>query len=229
MNTVYNISDLDIPDIINNVIMLNDCPVSIFVNELVEDNNSFHIRNIWGNNMFYHNLNYSSQELEDIDIRFIDEFIHPEDRIIVYDTLDSLKKYIFNTIFFGILRIKTKDESYNWFHIITWKLKEDKDSPNILTLGLGFKLSKSIFSENQIFDFAKQLIQHKSTIELKSITKREKQVLKFIAKGLTNYEIGKTLNISNKTAETHRKNIQRKLNLHNTAALVNYATENGLN
>ncbi|MEW6732631.1 MAG: response regulator transcription factor [Acidobacteriota bacterium] len=58
------------------------------------------------------------------------------------------------------------------------------------------------------------------------LTKRELQVLRLIAEGLTNKGVAGELSISVKTAENHRKNLMNKLNLHNTASLVRYAIDN---
>jgi len=55
------------------------------------------------------------------------------------------------------------------------------------------------------------------------ITRREKEVLELIAKGLTNPEIAEKLFVSITTIETHRKNLLHKLNANNTASLVRQA------
>jgi DNA-binding NarL/FixJ family response regulator len=60
------------------------------------------------------------------------------------------------------------------------------------------------------------------------LTKRERGILKLIGEGYKNKEIAEYLYISEKTVETHRANIMRKLDLHNTAALVAFAMEKGL-
>lgn len=60
------------------------------------------------------------------------------------------------------------------------------------------------------------------------ITPREQSVLKLIVEGFTNKEIAETLFISEKTADTHRKNMLAKLSQPNTAALVKFAIENRL-
>jgi DNA-binding NarL/FixJ family response regulator len=60
------------------------------------------------------------------------------------------------------------------------------------------------------------------------LTRREREVLKLIASGLTNRQIAEKLFISVKTVETHRARILQSLDLHNTADLVRYAIENGL-
>lgn len=60
------------------------------------------------------------------------------------------------------------------------------------------------------------------------ITKREKEVLKLIADGLTNPEIAEKLFVSPSTVDSHRKSLLAKFHLKNTAALVRVALENKL-
>lgn len=60
------------------------------------------------------------------------------------------------------------------------------------------------------------------------LTKREKEILKLIADGMTNSQIAEKLFVSQSTVDTHRKNMLTKLNVNNTAALVRFAVENGL-
>jgi len=75
-------------------------------------------------------------------------------------------------------------------------------------------------------------LEGKKTIKTHSpwetLTKRERGILKLIAEGYKNKEIADYLYISQKTVETHRANLMRKLDLHNTAALVAFAMEKGL-
>ncbi len=60
------------------------------------------------------------------------------------------------------------------------------------------------------------------------LSKREKQILKMIARGSTSKEIGSELFISWKTVEKHRRNIMNKLKIHNIAGLTRYAFDNHL-
>ncbi len=60
------------------------------------------------------------------------------------------------------------------------------------------------------------------------LTPRERQVLQLVAEGKTTKESAQLLNISPKTAETHRARIMEKLNIHETAGLVRYAIRRGL-
>jgi len=60
------------------------------------------------------------------------------------------------------------------------------------------------------------------------LTDRELQVLKLVARGMTNQQIGDRMNISPRTVDTHRRHIMEKLDLHNAAALSHYASKKGL-
>lgn len=58
-----------------------------------------------------------------------------------------------------------------------------------------------------------------------TLSERELEILKCIAKGLTNLEIADTLYIGRSTVETHRKNMIRKLGLSGYNELMKYAIE----
>jgi DNA-binding NarL/FixJ family response regulator len=58
------------------------------------------------------------------------------------------------------------------------------------------------------------------------LTSREREILQLLSEGKSSKEVGSTLEISTKTAETHRAHIMRKLGLHNVADLVRYAVRN---
>jgi DNA-binding NarL/FixJ family response regulator len=60
------------------------------------------------------------------------------------------------------------------------------------------------------------------------LTKRELEVLRFIALGLTNREIAEKLFLSFRTVNTHRANIMQKLDIHDTAGLVRHAIATGV-
>jgi DNA-binding NarL/FixJ family response regulator len=55
------------------------------------------------------------------------------------------------------------------------------------------------------------------------LTKREREVLQYIADGFNNLQIAEKLFISARTVETHRTNIMQKLDIHDAANLVRFA------
>lgn len=60
------------------------------------------------------------------------------------------------------------------------------------------------------------------------LTRREVEIIKMVGSELTSKEIGHQLSISEFTVNTHRKNILRKLELRNTAGLLNFAKQHGI-
>ena len=60
------------------------------------------------------------------------------------------------------------------------------------------------------------------------LTPREREVVQLLAEGKTTKEVAVQLGMSVKTAETHRSNIMRKLDIHSVAQLVVYAIRNNI-
>jgi DNA-binding NarL/FixJ family response regulator len=67
-----------------------------------------------------------------------------------------------------------------------------------------------------------------STGPSEPLTLREREVLKLIAEAYTNKAIGATLHLSEKTVESHRANLMRKLEMRDRVELVRYAIRRGL-
>ncbi len=60
------------------------------------------------------------------------------------------------------------------------------------------------------------------------LTEREREILTLIARGKSNKEVDEELYISNRTVDTHRTNMMKKLDVHNLAGLIRIAFERGL-
>jgi len=60
------------------------------------------------------------------------------------------------------------------------------------------------------------------------LTPREREIVLLLAEGKSSKEVAVALGVSVKTAETHRSNIMRKLELHSVSELVLYAIRNNI-
>jgi DNA-binding NarL/FixJ family response regulator len=69
---------------------------------------------------------------------------------------------------------------------------------------------------------------NRRSAEKDTLTRREKQVIQLLAEGKSTKEVASMLNLSVKTAETHRSNIMGKLGLHSVSELVLYAVRNSI-
>ncbi len=83
-------------------------------------------------------------------------------------------------------------------------------------------VKQSLNNSVQASDESNELVQ------LSGLTEREIEILKCLAEGKTNKEVGETLFISHRTVDTHRTNLMKKLKVNNVAGLIRFAFKNGL-
>ena len=62
-----------------------------------------------------------------------------------------------------------------------------------------------------------------------SLTSREREVLHFVAEGLTNKEIATRLGIDSRTADSDRSSLMQKLDLRTEADLIRFGLRLGIN
>jgi two-component system nitrate/nitrite response regulator NarL len=72
------------------------------------------------------------------------------------------------------------------------------------------------------------LMERSSADEGDPLTPRERDTLGLIVAGRSNKEIAEALGITPATAETHRKNLKKKLGIATTAGLIRYALDHGI-
>lgn len=109
-------------------------------------------------------------------------------------------------------------------------LKEEAFDQLVLAVKILLK-GKNYYSPVVSTFMAESYVRSQDQAETSSIeilTKREQEILKFVAAGMANKNIASQLNLSVRTIETHRANLTKKLGLKNTAALVKYAMNHGL-
>lgn len=84
---------------------------------------------------------------------------------------------------------------------------------------------KRVMNGKSYFDHLKSFTSEKEDIIQFKLTKREIDIIKCLADGLSSPEMAEKLFISEHTVRTHRKNILKKTGLASTSQVVRYATE----
>jgi DNA-binding NarL/FixJ family response regulator len=110
-----------------------------------------------------------------------------------------------------------------------WVFKSD-EADELMKAVESLERHKSAFSSrvsNQILDGYLQAHHVRPTgLKTQKLSPREREVVQLLSEGKTTKEVATMLNVSVKTAETHRSNILLKLKIHSIAELVLYAVRN---
>jgi len=77
-------------------------------------------------------------------------------------------------------------------------------------------------------DYVREMKKRSTEDSYELLTSREREILHMLAEGKSNKDIATLLNLSLYTVETHRRNLQDKLNLHSIAELILYAVRKGI-
>jgi DNA-binding NarL/FixJ family response regulator len=77
-------------------------------------------------------------------------------------------------------------------------------------------------------DYVREIRARGSEDSYELLTPREREILQLLAEGKSNKDIAGMLNLSLYTVETHRRNLQDKLNVHSFAELILYAVRKGV-
>jgi two-component system, NarL family, nitrate/nitrite response regulator NarL len=137
-----------------------------------------------------------------------------------------------NYKFIRILMLSMSDDGGIINELLLKELIDGYALKNISKQELVLAIKKVAKGENYFSDEAlanmvadSNRIKHNETI---NITPREIDIIKCIEKELHNKEIAELLFISERTVETHRKNILRKTKTNNAVGLIKYAKEHKL-
>jgi len=85
-----------------------------------------------------------------------------------------------------------------------------------------------IASGKSYYDMIKEFNHVENEFKSYKLSKREVEVIKELANGLSTSQIAEKMFLSQHTVKTHRKNILKKLNLHNSNELIQYSINNGI-
>lgn len=162
-------------------------------------------------------LDISMPKLNGIEATKIIKQRHPEVKVLIL-TIHENEEYIYEMIRAGangyVLKDAEKQEIFT--AVRTVASAEPFFSPGI---------SKLIIEK--FVKRAKEPLPQRGA-EHQKLTRREQEVLRLIAQGLTGREIAEKLYLSTSTVNTHRANLMQKLDIHDTAGLVRFAIQQGM-
>ncbi len=139
---------------------------------------------------------------------------YPSIKILVL-TMHNDEPYIFKMISLGIHGYILKDTTHAELIIALKTVHEGKKfySNEVSSMMLNRLLRKNETTKKE---------------EVLELTTKELEILTLVVQGLTSSEIAEMLLTSNRTVETQRRSVMKKIGVRNTAELVSYAIKNNL-
>ena len=102
------------------------------------------------------------------------------------------------------------------------------EAPEVVVEAIRTVMQGGVWFSKPIVEKLSRLASGKALLDEKSaLTKRELEVLKLVAEGYTNIQIGETLSISERTVRFHMEKILAKLGVSNRTQTVAVATQRG--
>ncbi len=211
----------EIHEIIESIHTMEDSfPGAIIVHDLTKQLPIYISR--WG--LDY--LGVTIQELHDYGPEYHSFFFNPDDvkdynpRII--DLFERKVSDDFITFFQQVRKSPRHD--YVWFLSATKILYRNADDIPLFSIVTSIPVDTKHYITNKV----QRLLEENSFLKknyllFNSLTKREKEILQFMALGNSSEDIAGKLFISAKTINTHRRNIQAKLSIDNNYDIVRFA------
>lgn len=152
---------------------------------------------------------------------------HPEDRNIIAEMNAFFVKKK-RGVFTSIYRIRKSKGEFAWVFTNAKLFSKAGGDESNKVIGVTVDFSVDLSYDKNIKSALKEKLKTCNNPQIKKVSKRELQIIRFFANGFKSKEIASELDISFHTVNNHRKNILRKLQLRNLASLVNFAVDNGL-
>lgn len=207
--------------------IVDNAPIFLSINQFDNPNDPETNHNAWMNRYGEEFIGYNHREIEELGLRFFLETMHPDDLDIISNAILKFGEHD-HKVFGGLVRLKPKNsDDYFWCigSVIVLEMKDGKPWRYLVTAQ---NIDHMKDTQNQIIALTRENLRLRNAIKIKTLTRREVQVVQLITGSKTDREIAAGLNISIKTAKTHRHNILSKLGLKNAASVVRFALENGL-
>jgi PAS domain S-box-containing protein len=209
--------------------LLDNAPGLIYVNEIGKIGDETAMRNVYLNKYAIEITGYTREEADSLGSEYFRKVLHPDDYEVISQSINHLMKIDTDIVYGGAYKFKPKGKDYIWMLARTRVFKRNADGTPSQFLNSAIQLDQEFHAHNQIFALLKENKRLLNENTILKLTRRERDVLQLLAAGDCAKKIAQKLNISESTVITHRKNMLKKLKMHNTATLVNFAVENGLN
>ena len=200
--------------------MENDIPGVIIVHNLPADSI------VYLSERGRQNLNVSLEEVRLPHFDYHQRFFNPDDiPNYVPKILGMLQRNRVDEIVTYFQQVRPSEtEPFHWYASSSKILLQDKEGKPLLGITIAIPIDEEHFFTPKIERLAQEnTFLRENHHEFASLSRREKEILRCLAKGLNSQEIAAELFISEATVKTHRRNIRTKLQADSTLDLMKFA------
>ncbi len=193
-------------------------PIGSFIN----DANSQ--QTIWINQRAADIMGFSKDRRTHINYELGSQYCHPNDLEVLQIAMNKI--HTSDEVVESMIQVQHENGNWKWLHIYLKVFKRNADGTPYLISGVLIDITHPSTQEPRLKDLLSDNQKHRQHHSINKLSKREKEVMQHIIKGLTDNKIAETLFLAIHTVRTHRKNIYRKLEVSSVAALVKLAMTN---
>ena len=171
-------------------------------------------------------LGVAMEELRAMGPEYHARFFNPEDaKVYVPKIMGLLERNNDEEVISCFQQVRhAENGEWKWYLSCTKIFMRDEKGHPLLTI----TTANLVDAQHHIAAKAGRLLEENNFLRANyhvfdSLTAREKEILKLMAKGLNSGQMAKKLNISELTANTHRRNIKRKLDVETNYDITRYA------
>jgi PAS domain S-box-containing protein len=196
------------------------------VNAIVYIFDLVNLKMIYTNDGFKKILGFK-KPLKDIPEATLLEIHHPEDKELLNEMKSFFKKNKKGT-FTGIFQFINAEGKYIWL-CTSCNIFRQNVKKNILeVVGVSINMQQLMPYHKNLKTITRINARLNNNDIISKLSRRERELLPFFAKGYKTREIADLIGLSFHTVNNHRKNIIKKLEVKNIASLVSFAVENNL-
>ncbi len=197
---------------------LEQHPVGLFIN----DANSQ--QTLWMNQTAADIVGFGKHRRRHISYELGLQYCHPDDVQILQKAMNKLLTS--DEVVESLIQVQHENGKWKWLQIFVKVLQRNADGTPHFISGTLIDMTNPLTQEPRLKDVLSENQKNRQQHSVCKLSKREKEVMQHIVKGLTDKEVAIVMFLAFETIRTHRKNIYRKLKIKNTAALVIFAKEN---
>lgn len=194
-------------------------PVGLFLN----DANSQ--QTVWMNQTAADIMGFGKDRRNHINYELGRQYCHPDDLEMLGVAMNKLLTSDEAVEF--MIQVQHENGKWKWMQVFIKVFKRNADGTPYLISGALNDMTHPSTQEPRLKDVLSENQKLRQQLFICKLSKREKEVMQHIVKGLTDNKIADALFVAVHTVRTHRKNIYRKLEVNSVAALVSLVVANG--